>query len=65
MFSVPDKLLICVSATLFARHIAKAIIGPAFIFINPESVILQGLRLGLAKQIVRRVKGKIFITRSC
>jgi hypothetical protein len=65
MFSVPDKLLICVSATLLTRHIAETVIGPAFIFINPESVILQGLRLGLAQQIVRRVKGKIFITCSC
>ncbi|KKB04911.1 hypothetical protein TN98_09390 [Pantoea anthophila] len=40
MFSVPDKLLICVSATLLTRHIAETVIGPAFIFINPEAVIL-------------------------
>jgi len=40
MFSVPDKELICVAATLFARHITEAVIGPAFIFINPEPVIL-------------------------
>jgi len=40
MFSVPDKLLVCVAAAQFARHITKAVIGPAFIFINPESVIL-------------------------
>ena len=43
MFSVPDKLLVCVAAALFARQITKAVTGPAFIFINPESVILVSL----------------------
>ncbi len=61
MLRVPAELLLRVPRRQFGGDVAEVVILPAFVFINPQAVVVQRGRGGVAQQVMGRVEGEMLV----